>query len=921
MKTAKNILILMMAVVFSMSGIAFGNDAAQSTLATAPGTTQPRVLGDVAGAAIEGIGEGDALAAVLRGDLPKTLDTSLVDGKTLEKVLSAIDYALEKLGKYSFPDLSERAKISAKELDQMRTETIFRLKNLRADLNGSESALKFFNVIHKWDHDFVYGYNRSAWDKKSSVSLGIEYVAFLSIPALAEVLAHEFCPKEHLIPREMALDVDVARGVHKDVYTLFQAPVFWAGGNNIVKSETNKFSALMSEKLIKPAYQYEVMKERINGKNLIRLARLIDPKDRKKMTAPQVVEAIIAPGAGFAMISVKVLFPGRDEPVEMMAAKPINELVDGKVADYDPANPPPQNPYGNAAFTQDLGGSWVFPNVNRYTGVVVDGKIEITYPNGTTALFQANNPEDAPLSGQCHLHGVGHWIKNWVTAVYSWASGQETEYQGVMVQGDVKMEGSTPAGYNAKWPLPSDTRAHTFVSLGDTNDVHLSLSQTNLGKEPIWVTATRHEYFRNLSPDVWMWLPATHVCPIHTDAAGKPDYTKCLPTGEIVPVSRPGYEAFDYNTPRKIGTFLDDSWTRIKKNPDGSFIVEIFYPAFNCKMRLRVHDKIVRKYGKVERGGLKSAQVFTHPNGRSVSVEPTNQLNNPLDRTGTTVWRDEDGKPLDTGMAKLGTGDTYEYTYEYTWLPLGKDELPKEYSAVREAAANGLTIADEEEARAALDANRSVQKADISPIAEMTEDVSQASSQIAAPVLASTKQINVAVVLQKPLIDKAVSGNAELEARYQVMLQDLRRIYGDAVVMVDSSDSSVLAAEINKQMERGYSVVGITDSVMVEKLSGKVRGAADRFKVMGVDLARPDELKDGIQFVNINYIVLMGLAAMRDNKDMFERAYRIVTGKNPASGIMDMWFIRVLPKIVSFSAEMDGTARTAALRKLFDAAA
>ena len=1283
----------------------------------------------------------------------------------------------------------------------MRLEAITRLQGLRSSLLSNTSKLTFFHAIFYGEHNFLYGYNRSVWSKQPDVGLAVEYVDSLSIDALAEVLAHEFVPKESLVAAgiDFPLDVGSVRIVHTKTYQDFQAPIFWQGENNIVKEETNSFTKRLKETTGSPrcSIENEISDQnavKIRGRNIVNLIRDINTKD---VTVPQIVSAKVSPN-GADLISLKVLFPGKTEPVEVLVTRSPEELAKLLKA-------PPENP--NNRFDKNiegLGGPVIGPVPNRATGRIIDGKVEIIFPDGQIALVPLNQPDTDP---SCLLHGSFSQLAQQIVDARMGPNNEPL----VKTIVDVK-------GNSESWPWPADSRIETTTSIVN-NKLKLQVVQTNTDDKTTWASWTYHPYFKHIDNSrrtVRLKIPAKACTPLEKGPDGKPDFGKCLPDGRIVPLTDPEVAEYNFNLPagKALGDlFLDDNFTDLIKQADGSIIIEVLYPESGYKLRIRAYDKVITRTGEVRQGNLKSAQVYSPSGSDFICIEPSANLNDPFNKER---WKD-----TDTGMVKLEKGDQYIYEYEIEYLPLDKNELPKTVTVVDEAKARGITIpevtsdlikreagilgpdaagknvlfwpdvdfvqgkpldhslikttmtaadviallkkakqngtelsivghlrgvdgpgssldlpefqlaltpegtlsmeqlpstptiaseftvkikfelADDENAieyvapdygitagnpmrivgpvkldtrgktaqknapafilrnifglqgvrvtceeispmaraggmessnvfnvalisagsmlsganlsladifnlavklendefggltggqghlcsmlggayrntwlsgmkgssanivnpysayseplltekelafvedhfmlvqagkeykngkeqigrTAALinwmwtdllrdkdeigmklhreklglaarythalkvgDAKTMVETINryvdirnelclrwtnlmldakegkpvpsyahkysdkvfdesnsdyqvlrdmykthgedlrkmslytLNPISDLVDaarkegiaimplgaggpganliavsakgsehikeflqkeglselttaearniirdtgtlkgfmpfkagrdpmrfngfeklglqkpainaietlkqtqeseslsieavigEIKSAAPVIVEPVLNKTEQSNVAVVLQNSLIDRSCLGSEEARDKYQVMLQDLRHKYGDnAIVSTKSDDETVIAAEINRQMEKGRTVIAITESGLTTKLSGKIIGGKNRFKVVGIDLAKPNELKDAMQYININYIVLMELAALQENEQLFEYAYRIVTGKEPPSGIMKAEFIWLLPRIVKFSDEEAAKAR------------
>lgn len=393
----------------------------------------------------------------------------------------------------------------------------------------------------------------------------------------------------------------------------------------------------------------------IRGANALRLERQFPAG--VAVEKPQIVSETVAQNAGANRISLKVLFPGQTEPTEVISTKDgITDEEERLLKLAELFQDRPDDPFGKNPFT--VAGAVIGPAPNRFVGPVdADGNVTVTFPNGTTALVPANH--EGSTVPRYHLHGFFHRLAQ---AIAAWVK----RSQNATIQGTVTVGGQTKA-----WPWPSDSTITTTRTITAENRSRLTVTQKNTGSETTWASWVDHSYFRNLPGmkrgDVRLRLPAKSRCPVGIRPDGKPDFKNCLPTGEIVPVA--GTE-FDFTAPegRPLeGRFLDDNFTQLVTDDDGSVVVEVLYPEAGYKLRIRASDIVTRKGGAVEKGKLKSIQVYSPEDSDFVCVEIGAHLNNPFDKA---TWEKDGAEKVDTGMVELQPGDTYEYTYELEYLPI-----------------------------------------------------------------------------------------------------------------------------------------------------------------------------------------------------------------------------------------------------------
>ena len=408
----------------------------------------------------------------------------------------------------------------------------------------------------------------------------------------------------------------------------------------VIKSVPLKKETVRAAVSPEATFGYEVSDVSIRGENAVILKREI-PKGVKS-AVPEIVSATVAPNAGMNLISLKVLFPGQSDPTEVLHTLSPEDAAEFFADGTD-------NPYGKNAFTE--GGPVIGPIPNRAVGSIEDGKVKVVFPNGNIALVPANH--EGSTVPKYHLHGFFHRLAQRVIRVAS------RNAAGVGTKVDVKNR-------SEEWPWPSDSNIRTLRAITSENKTRLTVVQKNTGTERTWASWVDHSYFKNplgiRRDDVRLMIPGYSISEIGKQADGQPDYKDCLPTGKILDVKNTEY---DFTAPegRALGRlFLDDSFTNLKKQPDGSVIAEVLYPEIGYKLRIRAWDKVTRTDGTTVTGNLKSIQVYSPENTDFVCVEIGANLKDPFNKK---VWGD-----TDTGMVELSPGDAYEYNYEVEYLPI-----------------------------------------------------------------------------------------------------------------------------------------------------------------------------------------------------------------------------------------------------------
>lgn len=427
----------------------------------------------------------------------------------------------------------------------------------------------------------------------------------------------------------------------------------------------------------------------INGANVEELIRKLP--EGFIIDKPQIVSAKIAPNAGMNLVSLMVLFPGQTEPVEVLTTESLENLQK-RFAEGD------HNLYGKNAFT--TAGAIIGPLPNRFTGPIVNGKVEVTLPDGNKVYLPANHGgNEEGKKHRYHLHGFFHRLKQSVSTRYYKVLGLKKFAE---VGGRVNVNGESE-----EWPWPSDSTIVTNRAVISDNKLITTVTQTNTGNRKTWASWVEHSYYKHLPgctrDDVHLKLPAKAMTPVGVyppghPKAGLPDYEMCLPTGEIRNLKGTQYERFTRSEGGALGNlFLDDCFTSLIPQADGSIVVEVLYKKLGYKLRVRAYDKVTRADGTVETGKLKSIQIYSPDTSEFICIEIGAHLNNPFDKD---TWGD-----TDTGMVKLNPNDTYEYTVETEYLAMTEEEMAE---APEPANLTGTTEADIDMAAAEVSRNKTV---------------------------------------------------------------------------------------------------------------------------------------------------------------------------------------------------------------------
>ncbi len=324
---------------------------------------------------------------------------------------------------------------------------------------------------------------------------------------------------------------------------------------------------------------------------------------------PQFLEAEILPGRGMAVLQIKAYLPGKGE-IDLLNSPPLPEAE--KLLDQG------DDEFGNQIFK--MGGAILLPFANRIRGKLsADGKTITATVAGKTVTLPANWSGNKPGAEKHAIHGLM----------------RRSQFQDVVVQNGTK-ESTISAGLNAgnfdrHWL--SDTEVKVEATL--THDAfEMTVTAKNVGHEPLPMGIGWHPYF--VLPSGKRQQVRLHV-PSQTRAVMN-NYDDSFTTGERVPVKGTPY---DFSAPggRPLGTqYLDDNFSELNYNPEGSTISEIVDPAANYGLRLITLSR-----------QIKSIQVYAPPQKNFVAIEPQFNLPDPYNR---------DWGRADTGMVLLQPGQS-----------------------------------------------------------------------------------------------------------------------------------------------------------------------------------------------------------------------------------------------------------------------
>jgi aldose 1-epimerase len=342
----------------------------------------------------------------------------------------------------------------------------------------------------------------------------------------------------------------------------------------------------------------------IGGEPVVELTR-----PRTAAEKPQFLGATFVPGEGMNMIQVKAYIPGLGEAQIISGAATLAEAKDL----FENQN----DVFGNESFK--IGAAFLYPYVNRIRGKLsADGKTIETNIDGHMLALPANwhgkNP-DAEINA---MHGLILNAK--FQDVKSTNGATESTISAVYDGGD----------FGGHWLSKSD------VTIGATlknYSLDLYVTARNTGKESLPVAITVHPYYHILSGDrtqVRLHVPADQRALVT-------NYDDVFPTGKIVPVEGTPY---DFTAPKGAALkdlFMDDCFTDIKREKDGTATIELTDPKAKYGLRIIALSP-----------HIKSVQVYAPPDKDYIAIEPQFNLADPYNKK---IWGDRD-----TGMVNVAPG-------------------------------------------------------------------------------------------------------------------------------------------------------------------------------------------------------------------------------------------------------------------------
>lgn len=341
----------------------------------------------------------------------------------------------------------------------------------------------------------------------------------------------------------------------------------------------------------------------IGGEPAVVLTRPRSPEANK----PQFLETVVLPGMGMNLFQVKAYVPGKGD-VEVLSSMDLRAAQTFLETGNDE--------FGNNAFK--MGGAMLVPYANLIRGrLSPDGRTVSAIVEGHRLSLPANWRGPEPGADVVAMNGLILTSKFQDVRVHNGL--QESTVFAMLHAGD----------FGGHWL--SNTNVNIGMTLKDTSlDVYIIIK--NVGEEEDPMAAGFQPYFQIPSGDrrqVRLHVPADMRALVN-------NYEDVFPTGRIAHVDG---TAYDFTAPegRALGDLsLDDTFTDLQHDPDGSATVELVDPAAKYGLRVRALAP-----------HIKAIQIYAPPDKDFVVIDPQFNLADPY----RAIWHGQD-----TGVVLLQPG-------------------------------------------------------------------------------------------------------------------------------------------------------------------------------------------------------------------------------------------------------------------------
>jgi galactose mutarotase-like enzyme len=310
-----------------------------------------------------------------------------------------------------------------------------------------------------------------------------------------------------------------------------------------------------------------------------------------------------------AVLQIKAYIPGKGE-IDLLNSPPLAEAE--QLLDKG------DDEFGNQVFK--IGGAILLPFANRIRGTVsADGKTVTATVAGKPVTLVANWSGNKPGAEKHAIHGL--LLNSKFVSVYSDNGPEESIVTATLQAGD----------FGGHWFSNSYIRVEMKLR-DDAFDMLVSVRDAGNAQLPMGIGW--HPYFVLPSGDrvqVRLHLPSETRAVMN-------NYDDSFVTGKLVAVKDTPY---DFTVPggRPLGTeYLDDNYSDLIRNADGSTVSEIIDPAAKFGLRLTTFAP-----------SIKSIQVYAPPGKNFVAIEPQFNLPDPYSKH----WGN-----TDTGMVLLRPGQS-----------------------------------------------------------------------------------------------------------------------------------------------------------------------------------------------------------------------------------------------------------------------
>jgi len=327
---------------------------------------------------------------------------------------------------------------------------------------------------------------------------------------------------------------------------------------------------------------------------------------------PQFLEATLLPGRGMAVLQLTAFLPSRGR-ISLLNAPALPAAE--QVLDHG------DDEWGTQVFR--MGGAILLPFANRIRGKLsADAKTITADVAGKLVTLPADWSGNQPGAEKHAIHGL--MFRSKFQDVKTTNAAGESSVNALLDAGN----------FDGHWL--SDTDVHVEAVLKDAS-FELTVTAKNVGHEPLPMGIGWHPYF--VIPSGERSLVKLHL-PSETRAIMN-NYDDSFVTGERTLVDGTPY---DFSKPGGVALgkqYLDDNYSNLLRNRDGSTVSELIDPAAKYGLRLTTLSP-----------EIKSIQVYAPLGKNFVAIEPQFNLPDPYSK----VWGQSD-----TGMVLLQPGESVSW--------------------------------------------------------------------------------------------------------------------------------------------------------------------------------------------------------------------------------------------------------------------